>query len=103
MIATPPGRRDDAAELALQSVDGGAEASEIDEIVVRLAIEIGDRALECPEFRRHEGIVRTLVWNVQNRTVNLYSLQRSFRPPDLPPTPSSPYPPRSQKSPSDLL
>src|SRR6266446_9568683 len=93
MIAALPGRRDDAAELALQSVDGGAEASEIDEIVVRLAIEIGDRALECHEFRRHEGIVRTLVWNVQNRSVNLYAPKRRRGPPGIPPRPlHSPLP-----------
>src|SRR5207247_2591341 len=73
MIAPLPGCPENAAELALQAVDGGAQASGIHEIVVGLAIEIGDRTLECPEFDRHAGIIRTFVWNVQTRAVNLYS------------------------------
>ena len=43
MIAPLPGRPENPAELALQAVDGGAQASGIHEIVVGLAIEIGDR------------------------------------------------------------
>src|SRR5256885_1570395 len=61
VIATLPGRRDDAAKLALQAVDGGAQTPGIHEIVVRLAIEIGDRTLETVEFRRHDRIIRTSV------------------------------------------
>src|SRR5213593_324950 len=61
MIATRPGRRHDAAELALQPVDGGAQAARVDEIVVGFAIEIGDRGLERPEFDRHSDIIRTFV------------------------------------------
>src|SRR6266550_6235919 len=85
MIATLPGRPQNAAELALQTVDGGAEASGIHEIVVGLAIEIGDRSLEVFEFGRHARIIRTFVWHVQNRSVNLYSLLPRPGPPGLPP------------------
>ena len=59
MIASFPGGTNDPAELALQAVDGGAQASGIDEIVVGLAIEIGNRRLERPEFSRHARIIRT--------------------------------------------
>src|SRR6266550_7714385 len=76
MIASLPGRRDHAAELALQTVDGSAQPSRIDEIVIGLAIEVGNRTLECSEFSRHAQIIRTFVWNVQSRPVNLYSPNR---------------------------
>src|SRR5256885_8924239 len=85
MIASLPGRPQNAAELALQAVDGGAQASGIHEIVVGLAIEIGDRSLEVFEFSRHARIIRTFVCYVQNRSVNLYSLSRRPGPPGLPP------------------
>ena len=47
MIAPLPSCTENPAELALQAVDGGAQASGIDEIVVGLAIEVGDGRLEC--------------------------------------------------------
>src|SRR6266576_995021 len=76
VIASLPGRTENPAKLALQPVNGGAQASGIDEIVVRLAIEIGDRTLETFEFSRHARIIRTKVRNVQSRPVNLYSPNR---------------------------
>jgi len=53
MIPSLPGGTNDPAELALQPVDGGAQPARINEIVIGLAIEIGDRRLECSEFSRH--------------------------------------------------
>src|SRR6266550_7576823 len=84
MIASLPGRRDHAAELALQTVDGSAQPSRIDEIVIGLAIEVSDRSLETFEFSRHASIIRTSVWNVQSRPVNLYSPNRPFGTPNPP-------------------
>src|SRR5438132_93049 len=75
MLVALLGRRHGPAELALEAVDGGAKAPGIDEIVVGLAIEIGDRRLEVEEFSRHAGIIRTLVWYVHIFSVNLYSRQ----------------------------
>src|SRR3989442_8202913 len=84
MIPSLPGCPQNPAELALQAVDGSAEAPGIDEIVVRLAIEIGDRSLQTVEFNRHARIIRTFVWHVQKRPVNLYSCLRRTGPPGLP-------------------
>src|SRR3989442_10579176 len=55
------------------TVDGGAQAAWVDEIVVGFAIEVGDRSLERPEFDRHADIARTFVRNVHIFCVNLYS------------------------------
>src|SRR2546422_1624009 len=86
MIAAPLRPTDNTAELAVQPVDGRAEAPGINEIVVRLAIEIGDRSLQTVEFNRHARIIRTFVWHVQRRPVNLYPLLRRSGPPGLPHT-----------------
>src|SRR2546425_7204997 len=56
MLVALLGRRHDPAELALEAVDGGAQTPGIDEIVVGLAIEIGDRRLELDEFIKHVAI-----------------------------------------------
>ena len=50
---------EDAAELALEAVDGGAQPLGVDLVIVRLEVEIADRVLEPFEFERHAGIIRT--------------------------------------------
>src|SRR2546426_11366226 len=82
MIASLPGCTENPAELALQAVDGSAQAPGINEIVVGLAIEVSDRTLETFELNRHARIIRTFVWNVQNRPVNLYSPNHPFGTPN---------------------
>src|SRR5207253_8893456 len=57
---------EDAAELALEAVDGGAQPLGVDIVIVRLEVEIADRALEAFEFDRHAGIIRTLVRAVKS-------------------------------------
>src|SRR6059036_2109395 len=75
MLVALLGRRHDPAELALEAVDGGAQTPGIDEIVVGLAIEIGDRRLKLDEFIKHVAIIRTYVWVVHIFSANLYSRQ----------------------------
>src|SRR5947207_1716346 len=53
MVAALLRRRQDPAELALEPVDDGAQTARIDEIVVGVAVEIGDRTLETFELNRH--------------------------------------------------
>src|SRR2546427_12909088 len=91
MIASLPACTENPAELALQAVDGSAQAPGINEIIVGFAIELGDRTLETFEFNRHIWIIRTSVWNVQSQPVNLYSTR------DRPGPPNLPRPPPSQK------
>src|SRR5437667_4626974 len=50
---------EDAAELALEAVDGGAQPLGVDLVIVRLEVEIADRALEPFEFDRQ-------CWNYAN-------------------------------------
>jgi hypothetical protein len=50
MITAFLGSTENPAELALQPIDASAQTAGIDEIVVSVAIEIGDRALEVFEF-----------------------------------------------------
>src|SRR2546428_8483816 len=75
MLVALLGRRHDPAELALEAVDGGAQAPGIDEIVVGVTLEILDRRLELDEFIKHVAIIRTYVWYVHIFSVNLYSRQ----------------------------
>src|SRR5205814_8832442 len=65
VIATLLGLVEDAAELALEAVDGGAQPPGVDLVIVRLEVEIADRALEAFEFDRHDGIIRTSIRRVK--------------------------------------
>ncbi|TMG45574.1 MAG: hypothetical protein E6H85_04650 [Chloroflexi bacterium] len=58
---------EDAAELALEAVYGGAQPLGVDLVIVRLEVEIADRVLEPFEFDRHARIIRTLVRKVKTR------------------------------------
>src|SRR5438093_9671190 len=67
VVATLLGLVEDAAELALEAVDGGAQPPGVDLVIVRLEVEIADRVLEPLEFHRHARIIRTLVRKVKTR------------------------------------
>src|SRR5206468_12035231 len=65
VIATLLGLVEDAAELALEAVDGGAQPPGVDLVIVRLEAEIADRALEAFEFDRPDELIRTSVPKVK--------------------------------------
>src|SRR5881296_1299106 len=79
MLVALLGRRHGPAELALEAVDGGAQAPGIDEIVVGVTLEILDRRLELDEFIKHVAIIRTYVWYVHVFSANLYSRQATLQ------------------------
>src|SRR5438094_2966732 len=72
VIATLLGLIENPAELALKAVDGGAQPPGVDLVIVRLEVEIADRALEAFEFDRHAGIIRTLIRRVKTLWQQFY-------------------------------
>src|SRR5438094_10655328 len=75
VVATLLGTIEDAAELALKAVDGGAQPPRVDLVIVRLEVEIADRVLEPFEFERHVRIIRTEVRKVKTLWQQFYSNQ----------------------------
>jgi len=78
---TPGGRGSHPTELGLQAIDDRAQTTQIDEIVLRLTVESGDRIFKGLQLERHADILQTFVRKHQRCTVNL----REPGPPNHPP------------------